>query len=276
MEDKKQITFSISQFILNDSSFNINDFSSIKEETIYPNHIGSDLVSVDIIKKGIYYERFISFYFKLHEKYPYSDKVLTEKDGEVEEKDNPRPSCDIELKDVFFILLDTKYQRIYLSNRQKGSHFSDFLSKNNIKNSIIKPIIQEYDFIKRIRSIKEITFTVENNNLARQSGVLSKNLSEDIYGYQADEATLSLRYKKNKTIDKIKDKISNIIDNKGLYKNLTIIGRDGSEFEKVFNLEGVTSRISVRAHLLTDTREINVEDMIKSLIITIIKNDETK
>lgn len=276
MDDKKQITFSISQFILNDASFSINDFSLIKDETKYPNYIGNDLISVDIIKKSLYHNRFVFFTFNLHEKYPYSEKVLATKDGIVEEKDNPRPSSEIELKEIFFVLLDVDSQRIYLSNRQKGSHFCDFLSKNNIKNSVIKPIIQEYDFMKKIKSIKEITFTVENNNLARQSDILSKNLSEDIYGYQADEATLSLRYKKTKTIDKIKDKLSNIIDNKGLYKNLTIIGRDGSEFEKVFNLDGVMSRITVKAHLLTDTMEINVEDMIQSLIITIIKNDETK
>ena len=242
-----------------------------------PNQIGEDLVSVDMVEKRLYLQdRFIFFIFKLHERWPYSEKVLLKEDNEIKEQDNPRSSEQIELKETYFVLIDSKFQKIYFSNRHKENHFSSFLIKHNIKNFVIKPIISEYDFVNNIETIKEISFTIENSNLVRQSGSLSKSLTEDIYGFGADEATLSLRYRKRISMNSIREKIVSVIDDRKLYKNLTIVGRDSTEFEKVFNLDGVISRISIKTTLLADTMEINIEDMIHSLILRITKNDETK
>lgn len=274
MDEKKTITFSIFHFILNDNIFGIDDFISIKDNTDTPNLIGTDLVSVDRVEKRVYQKRFICFIFNFHERWPYSEKVLSKQDDKIIEKNNPRPNEDIELKDQFFVILDSESQRIYMSNRQKETHLSDFFKKNEIGDYIIKPIINERDFVENIKSIKEISFTVDNSNIFSQIDSLSKNLSNDIYGYGADMATVSLQYKKNKPIEFLKDKLNSIIRNKTSYKNITIVGRDGgSDFEKIFNLDGVINRVSI-VTTLNENKEINTEDMLQSLILKIKKHVE--
>jgi len=276
MNNKKTtITFSSYQFILGNSTFKLEDFSDIKEHEDIQMKMGEELISVEKATKKYYNDnRFILFSFDFYIKWPYSEKVISGINGTIEEKNNPRSCNEMELKDKFFVLLDINKQRIYLSNRQKESYFSDFLKTNNIKDFIIRPIILEIDFVENINSISEVSFTVASENVSRQDNSLVKKISEDlIYNFGASEATLSLRYKKTKLVDRIKDSVKDLVKNKKFYKNLTIIGRGVGEFEKVFNLEGVMERISINTSLLPDTKDINEEDMVMTLILRILRND---
>ncbi len=275
MDDKKKITFSIYKFIINNSTFSVKDFDSIKESTDSENIIGEDLVAIDKITKKVYEDRFICFSFYLYERWPYSEKVLSKIENKIIEENNPRSDDKIELKDQIFVVLDSEKQRIYLSNRQKENHLKDFLKKHNIIDYTIKPIFNEKDFIDNIKSVQEIALTVENTNIFNQIDSLSKNLSNDIYGYGADEATLYLRYKKNKNVNSIKSKLNDILNNRSSYKNITIVGRNSGNFEKIFNLDGIIERISITT-TLSNTKEINVEDLLSSLILNIRKYDKTK
>lgn len=275
MNEHKFITFSIFKFILDDNEFTVEDFSSIKEKIDLKNEINRELISVDRVAKSVFEDRFICFIFKCHEKYPYSDKVLSSEEDSIVEKDNPRSANEMEQTDEFFAVLDSKTQRIYLSNRHQEAHLREFLKKHKIGPYIIKPVLNEKEFIDNISSVKEIVFTVEKENLFAGASTLSKSLSEEIiYGYGGDEATLQIKYKKSRSINNLKEKIAEVVHNRTSYKNITIVGRDTNDFEKVFNLEGVVSRVSIPVNLKPDTKEINTDDLIQGLILRILKYEE--
>lgn len=196
---KKTLHFSINQLVLDNTEFNIHSFSLIENEYFEPQKVTEEeeveVIAIQKIYKKIIDSRFVTFYFNDGDKFPYSEKVLNASDPTYPEEDNPRSPDQIELNNQFFVLADIAKQRLYISDQRKRNKFSQWLAEKTGKEINIKSIINESEFIEKIKTVDQITFSIEPNLLNSGSeDILSNNLVRDIYGYGADRAKIELSY----------------------------------------------------------------------------------
>lgn len=269
---KKELKFAVNQLIVEGNNPDIEDFDLIKENDLekYSLHYKEgqkekeEILSIKKISKNIFNNRFIGFYSEEGDKFPYSDKVIN---SELNEVDNPRSPEEIELKNQFFCLVDIKTGRIYISDQRKKKLLEDWLKKKIKKDVIIKPLMLEKDFIDKVTSLREISFSVEPNLLnAYNFGTLSTELSQDIFGFGAQEAIIKLIYKNKKISKEIIEKIRALIGRKKDFKNITIIGRTSDEFESIFNIDEIINKVSIWIEPDLNTQKIDCEIVFNSLI----------
>lgn len=248
---KKPIKFYVHQLIIDESSapFTASSFESISEsdtETFDMQTVDGEkeILSVKKITKTIYEEnRFIGLAFDQGEKYPYSPKVVNK---ELDEEDNPRSVEQIELDQQFFALIDVQTQRIWISSQQKKNSIVFWLKEKIKKEVIIKSIINDGEFIQKIKSVKEISFTVVPDLFNSENrDTLSSHLVQDILGFGAKKAKLLLEFNNSQISDKIKTKLNDLLGRKHEFKDITVIGRSDEDFESTFNLEEITSKVII-------------------------------
>jgi len=246
---KRNLKFTVSQLIINSSLFDLSTFSDLKDadlDTYKVTHKKEDkeeILSIKKFTKAVEEERFITIYFNEGNKFPYTDKVI---DSNLEEHDNPRSPEEIELDNQFFVLVDVKTQRIFMSDQRKKTSFISWLSEKIKKQIEIKPIISEEEFIQKIQSINKICFSVVPNLFNSQNeDILSNKLVQDIYGFSADEGYIELTYNDAKMTDKILDKLKALIKRKKDFKDITVIGRGDNNFESIFNIDEIISAIYI-------------------------------
>lgn len=273
----EKIGFSINKLIIDDGFFDLNFFDKVNSKDKDPEIISKEVVSVMVFEKEIIENRFVSFYFEGWEKYPYSRNVIKADSEDLEEICNPRSSSEIEMNDQFFVLIDVKTQKIYISNQKKVKSTIEWLNDKTSSKIMLKPLFEESNFIEKIRSISEINFSIDRKNLfnAAYEGTLSSELANDIYGYGADEAKLCMVYKKSFSIDKFKEKLQKIIGAKFSYKTLTIVGRMDNGIESVLNLDGLVSKMIIDKPIEDETKKIKKEEVFSALILKIKQNEET-
>ncbi len=202
---KKNLKFTVNQLIINNLRFDLSTFSDLKDadwDTYKVVHKEKEeILSITRFTKAIEGERFITIYFNEGNKFPYTDKVI---DSNLEEHDNPRYAEEIELDNQFFVLIDVKTQRIFMSDQRKKTSFTSWLKEKMKKTIVIKPIISENEFIQKIKSINKICFTVVPNLCNTQNeDILSNKLVQDIYGFGAEEGRIELSYNDARISDKI-------------------------------------------------------------------------
>jgi hypothetical protein len=274
----KRISFSINQLIIDDKIFELDFFRCVPDECKDPFIVSKEIRSIKVFKKNIFEDRFIGLYFKEGEKYPYSPKVIKSSSRNLEEIDNPKLPDEIELNDHFFALIDCRTQLIYASDQRRVIGLVDWIRGKTKHEVVIKPLFEERDFINKIKSVSEVSFTVIPNLFNKYDPqLLSAKLAEDIYGFGAEKATLSLKFGRNSKINEIKEKINQkLFNRKSDYEKLTIVGRVNDNFESIFNLDGIINKISVATNLDENTKNINELDLFESLINKIKQNEKTK
>lgn len=266
---QKLLKFSVSQIILEGySKVGLDDFSKIQPEEIDPllfkkGTPDEETLSINITEKATLSDRFITLYFLNGDKYPYSEKVV---DKNLNEQDNPRSPDQIELDDQFFVLIDTKTQRIYISDLRRKPLIKEWLHDRLQVEVTIKAIIDESEFLNKIKNINKISFTIVPNLFNSTSNSLSQRLVEDIYGFGAEKARLELDFGNSRLTDQIASKINAILGRKAEYQEITVIGRSDSEMESILNLEGITNTITVDVSLDPKSKLLNVGEVFASLI----------
>lgn len=276
MNDKILI-FSANQLIVDGRPAQILDFDPIENEDLQPLALNStngvqEILSVKKVLKGAEDDRFIKIYIEDGNKYPYSKKVINS--SNLKEEDNPRSPNKIELTDQLFALIDIKTSRIFLSNQKQKNEFIEWLQKKTKRIISIKPLFLIDEFIKKVKSIKEICLTVVPNLFNSNSDILSKKLVDDIYGFGAEEATLKLMYKRKNEISKnVLEKVKLLTSRKKEFKNITIVGRTSNNFESIFNMNEVMNRIRIPIKLDQDTKKLGYSEVFFDLIKK-IKDDE--
>lgn len=272
----KPLKFSIFQLIIEtETPFTVKTFSSVEDQKLETFEIGpkedKETLSIKRVNKECFEDRFIAFYFNEGNKFPYSPTVIDATD--LIEKENPRPAEDIEMEDQFFVLIDVSSQRIYLSDQRKKGTFSAWLKEKIKKETHIKSIINEGEFLNKIKSVNRIYLSVVPNlfNTSSQD-ILSHNLARDIYSFGGEKARLEIEYGNTRMTDIIKDKFNQVLGRKGDFQEVTIIGRSDEGFESIFNLDEVISKLVIdvsvqeKTNLLDPTIVFNILiDKIKSI-----------
>lgn len=271
---KKNLKFTINQLIINGKAFDASDFSAMEDEDLETHTItqeeSKEVLSIKKIKKSIIENRFITIYFNEGDKFPYSKIVIDSNDPGFGEKNNPRPPEQIELDNQFFVLIDIQTQRIYMSDHRKKGAFIAWLSTKIKGNVVIKSIIQEDQFIEKIKSINEIFFTVTPSLLnSSKEDILSNNLVKDIYGFGAERAKIEMKYKDAPMTNQIIQKLKSLISRKNDFESIVVIGRTDENIESIFNLNEIVSKISVDIELNEESKQLDHEIVFNLLIINI-------
>ena len=125
---------------------------------------------------------------------PYSSTVINL--DTKEEYDNPKKDHEVELNDKFFALVDILKQRLFISDLRKKESFCEWLKEKLNKEEIYtKSILKEKDFLEKIKEINQINFFITPDLFNKDDQkTLGKKLIEDIWGYEADNAKLTLNY----------------------------------------------------------------------------------
>ncbi len=248
----KPIKFSGNQLVIGTlGNFDVATFNSIQDsDTEHMDIKVSDKVTETIYikktSKNVYEERFVALYFNYGNKYPYSKTVAKVEGDDLKELDNPRTPDLIELDDQLFVVIDTTLQRIWLSNQRQRNEVAKWLKEKVGQEIYVKSIIKEAEFIDKLRSVQEISFTVLPDlfNSADQQS-LSSHLVQDIFGFGAEKARVQLFYKNSNITDTIKEKFNGLIAKRDNFQEVVVVGRSEEGFDTVFNLDEVVSKITV-------------------------------
>ena len=267
---KKTLKFTVSQLIINSSHFDLSTFSDLKDadldtyKVVHKEGEKEEILSITKFTKALEEERFITIYFNEGNKFPYTDKVI---DSNLEEHDNPRSAEEIELDNQFFVLIDVKTQRIFMSDQRKKTSFISWLNEKMKKEIVIKPIISEKEFIQKIKSINKICFTVVPNIFNSQNkDILSNKLLQDIYGFDAEEGHIELSYNDAKISEKIINKLKALFGRKEEFKEITVIGRSDENFESIFNINEIINAIYIDIDCSNETKLLDEKNVFAVLI----------
>ena len=154
----------------------------------------------------------------------------------------------------------------YLTNKKKGD-IRIWLENKLGKKVTVKSIIKDGEFINKIKSVREISFSVTPNifNSPGQN-TLSSRLIDDMYGFGAKEARLCLKYENSKISDKIKHKISDLLKRQVDFKDITVIGYSDENLESTFNMNEITSKILIDLSVDEKTKLLDSAEVFASLI----------
>ncbi len=269
---KKDISFSVSQFILDWDKFTLEDILWIHIDEYEKEIIWSDVVWIKKVSSSEYDERFVCFYYEWWDKYPYSEKVVNV-DNDSEEE-NPRDSNMIELDDQLFVVLDVLTQRVYTSNQKQKTYITNWFHEKTWKKIFIKALLDKWEFLEKIKSISEVSFSAEPN-LLMQWEALSKSLQEDIFGYGASDIKVTLSYKNGKTLKQdLKDKIKYLLGNKQIYNNISVTWKTDEKMEAILNMEEIINKIPMKLDVNILTKKFDPDYVFQTLIHNIKDNEE--
>ncbi len=264
------LNFAVNQLIINDSTFDLQVFESIVSEDLEKIDVTHredktvETLHIKKIKKECLEDRFVTIYFLQGAKYPYPDTVIND---ELKESKNPRDPNEIELDDQFFVLIDKNTQRIYLSDLRKKFVITKWLEDKLEKNISVKAIIAEDEFVNKLKMVNSISFTLTPDLFNSTSeGVLTRTLVQDIFGYGAAKAKLELSYNNVRASDTIKEKIQQLLQRKSEFETITVVGRDDEEFDSVFNLQEIVSKLTVDVNIDGNSKLFEPNDVFTALI----------
>lgn len=187
-----------------------------------------------------------------------------------EEEPNPRQKNQVEPRQTF-VVIDFKTSFLWISNSKKRTTLIDlFRSKFKTAAIVVKEIYDEKQFVEMLKKLDNIKISAVPN-LFSDSGTLSQSLSEEINGYEANVATLSLSYNNTVTTDYLIGKVKSIFEQKNSLKSIVISGKDKNNLGMLFNTEGFSRKIDIEAQVDEDEMFL-VEDVYNKLIST-IKNE---
>lgn len=267
---KKTLRFSGNQLILEGiSTFTVANFELIKDSEMETHDVSVDTekketLSVKKVSKEISDERFVRIYINQGDKYPYPPKVI---DAALNEHDNPRPPEQIELDEQLFILVDIKTQRIWISDQRKKTEIANWLAVKLHKKVIVKSIINEREFIEKMESVSQISFSIMPDLFnSSDQDILSNNLVKDIYGFGAEKARMEFSYNNSRISDKIKEKFYALIKQSNNFQEITVIGRSDENLDTVFNVNEVVARLFIEVGADAKSKLVEEGAVFSSLI----------
>jgi hypothetical protein len=246
----------------------LNDFKLSMEE--FKDNIDGDVVSKE---KGNsvhifnlkYVDNFLTINFSDGSSMPRNPKVYDQESHTLE--DNPRNKNQIEPKD-YFALIDFETSFLWLNNTKKKSLLLSILqSYFTSKKIVLKDIYDEQDFIDTLKTLDGLKISAVPANMFAETNTTSKALNDELY--LASKAELSLTYDKVRVIDKIKDKISNILQNRESFQSITISGRDEKDLGMFFNNNLFTRKISFKTEI-DDNGMYSPDEVFEKLMSEII------
>ena len=268
--------FSIVRLNIEDRSFGIDRFFSIQSEEGKPHPSKDDIGKNILIQSKIFNNRFFSLYFEEGNALPRAETVY---DSDVsKDVENPRHSNQIERREQTFILIDSKTQKVFLSNFGKKQKVIDYLKENlGVKKLGIKDIIDINNFTEQIKKVERIYFAA-SPRLFTAEGILGEVLSQDFnnYGASIKKLGLNIEFNKNSMHQKLKEFIEKLFDeyNECHIDKLEVCGRSDENFERVFN----TGEIIDKIEIAVEPKESGMFDrkvVFEALIQTIEKTIKT-
>ena len=255
---KKPLVFSGVFLYLNDEKLSIDNFYKKLPTGSYTNNSES--------KVQIFNIEYEDAYLKMN----FGEGTVGQRNPNVfnfdtnEEEPNPRKKNQVEPRQTFAII-DFKTSFVWISNSKKRTALID-LFKEHFKTSsiIVKEIYDEKQFIDMLKSLDNIKISAVPN-LFSDAGILSKTLSEEINGYEASVATLSLGYNNRLTNNFLIEKVKSIFEQKNSLKSIVIAGKDENNLGMLFNTEGFSRKIDIEAQVDEDEM-FSAEDVYKKLI----------
>lgn len=256
--NKKPLIFSGVFLYLNDEKLSINNFQQHLPSGSYTNNDDSKVQIFNIE----YEENYLKMNFGEGTVGPRNPNVFNF--DTLEEEPNPRQKNQVEPRQTFAII-DFKTSFLWISNSKKRTALID-LFKVYFKTSsiVIKEIYDEGQFIEMLKSLDNIKISAVPN-LFSDSGILSHALSEEINGYEASTATLSLSYNNRITTDYLIDKVKSIFEQKNSLKSIVIAGKDENNLGMLFNTEGFSRKIDIEAQVDEDEM-FSAQDVYNKLI----------
>lgn len=245
---------------LNDLKLSIDEFKENIKDGITSEEKGTSVEIFDLK----YDDKFLTINFSDGSSMPRNPRIY-DQDTHTRE-DNPRKKNQIEPKEHFAII-DFESSFLWLNNTKKKSLLLSFLQsyfKN--KQIVLKDIYDEQDFIDTLKTLDGLKVSAVPANIFAQTNTISKALNDEMY--LASKAELSLTYDKIRVIDKIKNKISNILHHKESFQSITISGRDEKDLGMFFNNNLFTRKISVKLDV-DDNGMFSPDDVFEKLITEI-------
>lgn len=260
--NKKDLSFSGIFLYLDNKKLQLEDFKKTLPEGTYTKDTESKVQIFDI--------KYEAHYLKIN----FGDGTVGPRNPIVfnfkthAEEENPRQKTQIEPRN-FFAIIDFATSYLWISNSKKRNGLVDLL-RSYFKGSVLiaKDIYNEEEFIKTLKRLDKIKISAAPNLLS-QNGVLSKKLTEEINGYEADSATLSLDYNHKLTTNYLIEKVKSIFEQKNLLKGIVIAGRDRNNLGMLFNTEGFSRKLDIKA--IVDANEMFITDDVFKQLITKIE-----
>lgn len=228
------------------------DFSEFKKNISEDCHNDNDVKAPDYTSRYecSYCDNYLKIIISHGSAKPRQPEVFNLKKDKMEK--NPRTSDQAELK-TLFALIDFDNSFLWINNKKKGSSLIDFFNKKLPQpNLVIKSVFDEKLFIKHIKTVNNIKFSVVPN-LFTNTNDLSEALGKDINGYGAHKAELTLSYEEKNPISKyLKDKIAHILDNKESFQEIVISGKNEDSVGILFNTNLISKQISFKASINDD------------------------
>lgn len=276
----ENITFSINQLLVdNGDPFCIEVFDEIKEideekvEIQNPNDNTPEAIGVRFVQRNTFENRFVTIHISDGEKFPYSNEVVNLES--LEHKPNPRSPNEVELDKHLFALVDCKTGLIFFSNQRNRKDFQTWLSRKTKKIMVIKPLITEDEFESKLKTISEISLSIVPNPFrGYESNSLEEMLRADAFGLGAPKAALRFSYKRENVSDNLRRTLRRFMDQTSKDFHVTIIGRTSDGFDSVFNMNEITSRISIEIIKDKMSRTFDAGQMFVDLISKIKEHDE--
>jgi hypothetical protein len=261
---KKTITFSGIFLSINDRYINFDDFMGKIIET-------TDIISRnDPENKRVHTYRFI-YQGKDYLKIILGDGSASPRNPEVidvernERSSNPRQPNQAEPKQTFG-LIDFKTGYLWLSNTKKRKSLLELFNETLGKNKLLaKDVYDEEEFINTLKKIDEISVSAAPEVFSN-SNTLTKALSEDIHGFNADVAKLTFQYDKHLLEGcTLKEKIKSIFRDRNSFRSIVISGRDKNGLGMLFNTNLFSTKIEFQS--LVDENEMFVPEKVFAELI---------
>ncbi|SFE26157.1 hypothetical protein [Flavobacterium xueshanense] len=264
--NKKSLIFSGVFLYLNDERLHIDNFQQNLPTGSYTNNDDSKVQIFNIE----YEESYLKMNFGEGMVGPRNPNVYNFNTNE--EEPNPRQKNQVEPRQTFAII-DFKTSFLWISNSKKRTALIELFKRYFPTSSIvIKEIYDETQFIEMLKTLDNIKISAVPN-LFSDSGLLSKILSEEINGYEASVATLSLSYNNRLTNNYLIDKVKSIFKQKNSLRSIVISGKDENNLGMLFNTEGFSRKIDIEA--LVDEDEMFSSDDVYNILISKVKNENT-
>lgn len=265
----KDITFTAHVLIVDDKPVLIDSLKKSIKSKDYPSRNEEKQVATIFKPKYINNDRYLSLTILEGKAKPRNPSVVNVDTGEL--KDNQRKEYEAE-PTHYFALIDLKTSYIWVNNSKKEKLIKGFLAdKLNTSKIYFKSIYDEFSFIETLKSLDQLQFSAAPDLFSNESG-LSRALAEDVYGYGADIATITLDYTTNKSVkEQVKDFLRKTLKHKDRFNKIVISGRDENNLGMLFNTSSFSRKIELKSPI--DHNGMLIENELLKRLIEKIENE---
>lgn len=272
----KPLKFSVFTLVLGNARFGLNEFNHISPTFKDPYTITKDDGSVETlgfftITKEVIAERFIFFTCVKGNKFPYPSKVTR---PDLTEDDNPRKPEEMEPEVPWYVLIDIKNQRLYISDVRQKKEFENWLVKQMTVDVSIRAVIGREDFIRKLKKINTLSFRITPTLVtSASSDTLTSELSKTISGFGATKGWLELKFHEKFDInDEFRKRLGRLAES-GDFDEYSLVGLNDDNMESILNIGEVINKLSIYVPTSEPYQELDSHDVMTILIREIELHD---